>query len=371
MARGITSLRYLKRQRLESEQQLQRGWFRELIHSYGADTTYYRHDATPYEEPSAFNYDYAYGEKANTSFWLSAPIVVFMESMGDAAILNKFGIETDGDMDAFILIDDFTEQFRDTIGTAQGEMFTNVTLTGCLSAGEGIITASFSDGDFKAFTSAYVSGYTAATISGTSGVVSALWDEPIYRTPKLFHDQIYKSESYDTRRIDGSLSGSWGGTLDVSGTGNVSGVISGSLVYINEDPGKNGGPHWNIAPQVGDFFRLDFHDDNHEEYEITRLIDRNLQSDNGMTHLLDKYVWHMNCVRRDASYENVIGDQLEGIAEEEHTRSKIESNFRLEDESNEVFNYELSAIDEWDGPDAEDVYGAYGIDEDVDNINVP
>lgn len=355
---GITNLRYLRRDQLASEQQLQRGYYREIIHSYGCDCSYFRHDANPYEEPSGFNYDYTYGEKANMSYWLSAPMVVFMESMGDAAILNKFGIETDGDMDAYILIDDFTEQFRDAIGTRQQQNFTAVTLTGFLSAGEGILSASFNNGELDAYTSGYVSGFI-------SGAISGLYEEDALRVPKLYHDLIYKSEAYTERRIDGSVSGSWNGTLDLSGTGYVSGVVNAPLTYINEDPGKHGGPNWNIAPQVGDFFRLDFNEDNHEEYEITRLMDRDLQTD-GINHLLSKYVWHITCVRRDASYENVVGDQIPGMetsVEEDHTRTKIESNYRIETESNEIFDYETTPTDEVDGIDCDDIYGAYGIDE--------
>jgi hypothetical protein len=358
MARGITNLRYLKRNQLESEQQLQRGWYRELIHSYGLDASYFRHDATPFEEPSANGYCYTYGEKANMSYWLSAGIVVFMESMGDAAILNKFGIETDGDMDAYILIDDFTEQFRDTIGTAQLEDFTSVTLTGTLSGGEGILSATFDNGDLKAYTSAFVSGFI-------SGAISGLYNEGALRIPKKHHDLIYKSEAYEDRRIDGIVSGSWTGSLDMSGYGLVSGAVQAPLTYINDDPGKHGGPDWNIAPQVGDFFRLDFSDDNHEEYEITRLFDRDLNAD-GINHLLDKYVWHITCVRRDPSYENVIGDSIPGMetpTEEEHTNPPLESNYRIETESNEIFDYELSASNDFDGIDCDDVYGAYGIDE--------
>jgi hypothetical protein len=277
-----------------------------------------------------------------------------METMGDSVILQKFGIETDGDMDAFILIDDFTEQFRDSIGTAEFTTFTDLVLSGNIVSGAGILSAEIGNNEISGFTSAAVSGLPSGTVSG-------IYSGGFVRYPKKHHDLIYKADSYDNRRVDGVLSGTWSGTVDVSGTGSVSGLISGPLAYNTEDPGKYGGPNWKIAPQAGDFFRLDFHDENHEEYEITRVEDRDLQAD-GLNHLLSKYVWKMTCVRRDPSYENVIGEsEVGGLAEEEFTRSKIEQNHFHETESDDVFDYNNEEVSEVDGIESDDIYGGYDL----------
>ncbi len=42
----ISNVRYLQRGRLESAQQLQRGWFREIIEHYGVDATYFRNNVS-------------------------------------------------------------------------------------------------------------------------------------------------------------------------------------------------------------------------------------------------------------------------------------------------------------------------------------
>lgn len=353
----ISDLRYLNRSRLNSEHQLQKSYYREAIRHHGVDAIYFRHDATPYEEVSAVNYDYTYGEKSTTSYWLSAPVVIYMENTGDTIILNKFGIESDTDMEAYILVDDFTENFRDKFGTTERQRFSNVALTGIITAGSGIISGEIINSD--------ISGYTSSLVTGlTSGSVSGVYSETFIRYPKKYHSLIYKSEAYTTRRVDGTLSGLWLGTLDVSGNGTVSGYMTGTLMFTTDDPGKNNGPNFYISPQVGDFFRLDFNDDNHEEYEITRVIDRNLKSD-GISPLLLNYVWQMSCVRRDPSHESIVGDSLNINAtalEEIFTGKKIESNFRVETESNAVFDYTTTIVDSFNpNLSSDNTYGTYGI----------
>jgi len=358
----ITSLRYANRRILEPEQQLQRNYFRELIHSYGVDASYFRHNVDAYQL-SGTDFDYIYGEQPAKSFWLSAHVVIYMESKGDIELLNKFGFETDGDMEAFILIDDFTEQFRDLVGTTTSANFVT-SLIGAMTSGTGYVSGSVSN--------SILDGWVIDTISGnTSGYLSGTFDQPFVRNPRLYNDYVYKTESYDDRNTYGTLSGSWSTTLDNTLNGEVSGSAEGILGYhIETSTVDGGGPNWNIAPKAGDFFRLDFHDENHEEYEITKVIDRNLQID-GLNPLLSKYVWQMTCVRRDPSYEDVIGasnnidsslDGTDGRKEEEFTNEKYENNEWIEDSSNDIFDYSEDAIDDYDGINSDDVYGGYDID---------
>jgi len=359
----IKNLRYANRKLLDPEQQLQRNYFRELIHSYGVDTSYFRHNVDAYEV-SGVNFDYIYGEQPATSFWLSAHVVVYMESKGDIELLNKFGFETDGDMESFILIDDFTEQFRDLVGTTTSAIF-SVPLYGNVTAGDG-----------------YISGTVENTILDgwviddniteySSGFVSGTFSEGFTRDPRLYNEYVYKSDSYDDRVVYGTLDGSWSGTLTSGLIGEISGTATGLLGYhIETSTVDGGGPNWMIAPKAGDFFRLDFVDENNEEYEITKVIDRNLQID-GLNPLLSKYIWQMTCVRRDASYEDVLGaqdnmdpslDGLHGQKEEQYTTDKLENNEWIEEESNALFDYSEEIVDDYDGLNSDDVYGGYDLD---------
>jgi hypothetical protein len=429
----INEIRYLKRDTIKSEQQLQRGYYRELIHHYGVDATYFRHNVDAFQSVplSAKNYDAVYGEQAYTAYWLSGSVIVLMESQGDVAILNKFGIETDGDFDAYILIDDFTEQFRDLVGTSTSDQFSTNLTADIFEGGNGLLSGTLSNTHLNGWTSAVldfssvgpfadsliatslesmISGVTSGSVSGTfsdtlvdtasatvyatlsaqnvvSGVlsgditsgytvsISGDYSEGFTRYPKLYHDQMYRPGAYTTRVVLGEVSGTYSGTLNSSLSGYLVGSATGTLGYYTEESRDGGGRDWLIAPKVGDFFRLDFYsnddlEDNREEYEITQVVDRNLQVD-GLNVHLSKYVWQMACVRRDPSHEDVIGaignldDTLDGSGtnEEEFTRDLEEiHNDWIEEESNELFDYSEDIIDEYDGLNSDDVYGGYDLD---------
>ena len=366
----ITNLRYLKRNRLQSAQQLQRGWLREQIHAYGCDAVYFRHNVEAFKSPSGSAFDYVFGEQPSMGYWLSANVVTFMESMGDSVILQKWGIETDGDLEAYILMDDFTEQFRDLVGKEISTDF-DLIVSGEVSGGIATIRGDVVD------TANGLSGFLYQDVSGlTSGIVSGdfLGEYDRYEVP--YHTMLYRSSKYVEQSVRGSLSGTWSGTLDLSGNGIISGAIQSNLLYNTtkaaSDQDGGAAPHWNIAPKVGDFFRLDFNDDNHEEYEIRRVINRDLQAD-GLNPLLDKYVWRMSCVRRDPSYEEVIGvpgtlnpelSATGGRIEEEYTEPAVEHLTWIEDTSNDLFNYEIESPEESvDGPSSDTVYGGYSRDD--------
>jgi len=382
----INDIRYLKRNRIVAEQQLQSSWYRELIHSYGIDASYFRQDFDAFTSTtptSAKNYDPIYGEQTSLSYWLSAEIVVYMEALGDQALLNKLGIETNGDFDAYILIDDFSEQFRDLVGVSATDEFIT-SLSGDINFGVGLLSGEVSNDDLNGYTSAYVnfdlvtSGYLSGGISGEiSGVVSGIYNADYTRHPRLYSDYIYKSGSYSDRAVLGSVSGILSGNINTNWNGTAIGAASGILGYYVDDSKDGGGNNWCISPKVGDFFRLDFYSeeggsvrDNHEEYEITQVVDRNLQVD-GLNPLLSKYVWQMACVRRDPSYEDVIGasdnlnpnlDGTNGQKEEEFTTDKEFHNDRIEDASNEIFDYSEDIIDEWHGLNSDAIYGGYDRD---------
>jgi hypothetical protein len=234
-------------------------------------------------------------------------------------------------------------------------------LSGNVSSGSGIIRGDVINSD--------LSGYTSAEVSfGSSGDVSGIFTGTYTRYPKPHVDYFYKTEAYSERVVNGTLSGTYVGSLDGNLSGTLSGFAAGDLSYfVDTSTNDYEGPNWKIAPKVGDFFRLDFHDDNHEEYEITELIDRNLQID-GINPLLQKYVWRMACVRRDPSYEDVIGTDGNlnpdipgggGEKEEEFTRNKFESNEWIEDASNDILDYSSTYID--GELNCDDIYGSYNL----------
>ena len=346
----ISSLRFLDRSRLHPEQELQKMWFREQIHSYGVDVAYFRHDADPSSDPSGFFYDYTYGEKTTMSYWLSAHVVGFMTMENDNIMMTKFGLQTDGDASIFILKEDFTEQFRDLVGSPVLTSF-YVNVAGSVTGFLATLSGDLVNPD--------VSGYFLDQFSVLSGAVSGTTSGTFVRYPKAVNPYVYKWEKYTERAVNGTLRGTFSGTVDESGAGTVSGAVSGNVWYYVEDPGKNNEDNWRIAPQVGDFFRLNFDESNHEEYVITKVHDKDF-TDDGMNKLLKRYVWKCGVVRRDPSFEEVVGEVGDDRKEEEWTTTEDERvNGFNEADSNQVFEYDTERVDDIDGINSDQVYGGF------------
>jgi hypothetical protein len=104
-------IQYLAQQNLQSEQKIQRNWYREVIAQYGIPTVYYRTDNNFTAMLSTI-----YGERPNVDYFLSANMNVYLDMNQDIILLNKFGLQTDAEAIAYVLRDDFYEQFRDTLG---------------------------------------------------------------------------------------------------------------------------------------------------------------------------------------------------------------------------------------------------------------
>ena len=353
----VENLRYLKRYNFASEQNLQAGYFREIIHQFGIDTVYMRNDLDFYESPSGTMANYTYGESTSSTYTLSADLIVYFASENDVFMMNGLGIQNDGSHKIYFMIDDFYEKFRDQIGTVTSGEFTDIPLYAEISIGTGILSGNLSADEFDAVTSGYID------FMGTTGEVSGYYNRGIIAKYKAVNQLIYHPRyyRYDDRYISGDAFGTFSGTIDASGNGTLVGTASSELLYIT-GPTENTGPYWNIAPQVGDFFRIDFQSDNlpgyigenHEEYEITQVNDRNLL-DNETNPLLGTYVWICDIVRRDPSYENIITDQTE----EEHTTSKLEENIWHENISNSIFDYTKQDADNHDTVNMDNVYGGY------------
>ncbi len=353
----IEKLSYLKSKNFRSEQNLQGSWLREIIHSFGIDTTYLRKDIDFYESPSGTMSNYTYGESSTSTYFLSADMRVYFFAENDSFIFNGLGIQNDGSHKVYFMINDFYEQFRDQIGTITTGEFQDISLYADISAGSGYLSGNLSANEFDAMTSGYID------FMGTTGEVSGYYTRPITAKYKavnqlIYHPRYYK---YDDRYISGEAFGTFSGFIDTSGNGSLVGTASSELLYIT-GPAENTGPNWNIAPQVGDFFRIDFQNDNlpgyigqnHEEYEISQINDRNLL-DSETNPLLGTYVWVCDVVRRDPSYEDVITPEQE----EEHTTSKSEQNIWHENISNSIFDYGTTDADSHDTVGMDDVYGSY------------
>ena len=198
---GVTKLRYLQRTQLSPEQSLFKGYFREIINSFGIDCTYYRHDSQFYNEPSGvYLNSYTYGEDSTMSYWLSADVVVYMEMLNDSILMSKFGFETDGDAAVYLLIDDFTEAFRDEIGTPKFDSV-RIPLSANVVSGVGELRGDIINCDLSGFCS------DTLTLTGLTGNVSGNVDCTFKRYPVPYNEFIKSPQFYRNRNVQGNLVG--------------------------------------------------------------------------------------------------------------------------------------------------------------------
>lgn len=348
MASPISEIRYLKQANLQGEQLLQKGWFRELIQHYGVDLQYFRLMTDFYSDSAAqHKANWTYGESTTSTYELSAPIVALVKVDSDMMIFKKFGIETTTNAEIYMMKEDFTEQFRDLIGTPTSAYFSS-DLIGAISGFSGFITGSVINSDLSGITSAYV--------EVPSGTISGSFVGTFRRYPKAVNDRLKVSDSFNDRIVYGSMNGVVSGTIDLSGNGSMTGTATGNLRYYTETP-LSGAPHWKIAPQVGDFFRMaEFDSDipNYLEYQISDVLDRDL-APNGVNPLIRRYLWKCSIVRRTPSMETVSGT----TQQEALTPNYLDNNTWQQVISNQTFDYDNNDIDTIDKANSDDVYGGF------------
>ena len=347
MSAPISKLRYMKRENLQSEAQLQKGYLREMIHSYGIDVQYFRLATDYFEAPTGIYSNYTYGETTCSPYTLSADMIVYMNVNDDSPMLRKFGIETATNAEVYFMKEDFTEQFRDIIGTPTSGIFSTL-VTADIENFSCILEGSVIGYDLSGITSAYT--------QVPSGEISGIYTADFKRYPKPVVPLIAISPGYTDRIVVGDMSGPITGSIDISGNGYMEGEVTGLLQYFTS-PALNAGPNWRIAPQVGDFVRLSEFDDeelNFFEYEITEVLDKDL-TPNGVNPHIKRYLWKCSIVRRDPSAEDISGT----LQQEQNTPNYIEENTWHEIKSNEIFDYS-NPVDTVDKEDSDSIYGGYG-----------
>ena len=361
-------LQYLNFENLGHTQRIMAGYYHDLIGSYGVDVTYFRKEnnfLTPTDNPSIHS-NHVYGEDEDAAFYLNAPMTVYMEMQGDSFLLSKFGISTNGDASVYFTIEMFNEQFRDQLGEIiTSDMLSTpvVETTDDSFFVMGVVTNADIKGKYKVEYSK--SELTRLfTEAGKMPVLLPI-NASIERDLKVVNPDIILPHYYyagtDTA-TDGTLDGivQYDGTV-LTVIGNE---ISGEISYHTQDPVVNAG-EWELAPQVGDFFKLEYGTatKKSEEYEISRIYDRNLQTD-GLNPLLGTYIWRCDVIRRTPSFETVDSDLVENPAKSlfaEPVNPILEViNEKNEATSNDIFDYRVDASDNLSlDLEQDDVYGGY------------
>lgn len=343
----ITDLRYLREGNVDAYRRVVKDQFRQIIHSYGIDTVYFRKSSNLFDT-QVQSANYIYGEDITGEFSTSAEVVTYMVVNEYDLLTNKMSIETQANGDCYILIDDFHEQFRDVLGTIH-----NVTDTVSVSAD--ILSGNVSI--INEVTGIDLSGYNTFDLSFiTSGnFIDSETLSGITRYPLPHNKDLYWTKYYTQQVVNGYSTLTYDATVDINGNGIVTGQIVNNYNYYVKIPDKEP-KDWGITPQPGDFFRIQFHDPlkQPQEYEITEVKNKQLMPD-GLNPLLDTYVWRLSIVKRIASYENIASDiQSELPVDQKQLVSQY-----IEREADKTFDYTIKQVDTIDGVNSDDIYGSY------------
>ncbi len=353
MPAPINKVQYLYRKNLHSEQRLMAGYYREQINHYGIPVTYFRY-MTDFFAPNVsgnIGMNYTYGEAPVATFPISADINVFVSMTEDNSLLKRFGMETAANAEMYFMQDDFTESFRDLVGSPTSAFY-STQINSTIESFSGLLSAQIITGELSGMTSAY-------TIV-PSGHTTGLFNFPFIRYPVAWNKDLAVTQYYTQRHVVGTLSGILHSNIDATGFGTVSGDIQGNLMYFSDQKDPTSLSVWKIAPRVGDFIRMrEFDEDvsNYEEYEITQIDDKSL-TPQGLNPLLKRYIWRCTMVRRAPSHELINGP----LQQEAFTPNYLADNQWHDTVSNtQVFDY-ANPVDTLDNkPNEDGVYGGYGL----------
>ncbi len=332
----------------------------DMIRTNGIDLAYFRKYNTFFKDGEENHANIIYGEDTTAEYYLSADIRAFLNITKQDFAFNMMGYEAMEEIEIVISIEDFRARFASLIGTVSSDVFC-VPVHGDLTTGE-----YFGYIDVPEF---YAEFYgTIPENNYLSGIY------PITKERAL-NSQFFKSISRISNLYP--LSGTLDGWLypEAERGYKVSGVISGELKYhtlnnIEESPG------WQLAPQVGDFFRLHANDIE-EEYEVNQVISRQLTNENGINPMFGTYVYICKATRRQASQETVsptnidnsispdldsLINEIQGEEKQQPTYSKSKNNKNQNKMATGIFNYE-------DDKNSDNTYGGYTPDNQLNNTN--
>lgn len=259
----------------------------QAISNYGTDLQYFRKFNTFFKDEEENNSNLVYGEDTTAEYYASGMIRAFISVENMSWNFNNIGLESVEQVNIVISIENFEQAFSDQISKIETKYF-EVPVSGNTINNE--LTGKITTPEFD------------ADIYGT------FQDNLIVKNvkPKLIDKKINNnfpfSHTYqhNSSEISGFLSGKLKHDDEIPFS--VYGVLKGELTYHNRKNVEDSST-WNLAPQVGDYFKLSTPSGIDEEWEITQIYNKILTSKGGINPLLGKYIFNCSAVKRQASYE--------------------------------------------------------------------
>lgn len=341
-------LRYIKYQNLLEESRIVANYFRDQIHAYGMDCTYYKSTVNlPPEFSKVLTSNdllrQAYGYDDEIKFELTADLITYTEVETDIFTLDRIGHQNDQKTYFYFDLTEFATAFMAKLGQFKEYPFYSQTISGEVKNGKIEFTSDFNS-DILSGT-AYCSHYVELD-GGYASTADNEYDEPeidmgangakpsnIYRpvfsggragidTPMtgiahclvtshstpMFSMPVneYIARSFNYSAKDGELAfiSYFKYTLFPDGT--YVGKLDGTILYydlnlVSKYAGK-------IRPNVGDIISLhtSFGD---ITYEVNDVEDQNMTTD-GINPLVYKYIWKISASRRIDSHESTAPEDI-------------------------------------------------------------
>lgn len=267
--------------------QMYRHQINQAICNYGYDLIYFRKYNTFFLPDEQNKANLIYGEDTTAEFYASGAIRAFVNIDNMAWSFNNIGLEATENIDIYLGIESFEQVFKDRIAKIETQEF-KVAVSGNLVNNEvtGLI-------DNEHFT-AEVYGEVGKDLKVRNGIATIC--------NKKFTNQFYKSKSYDTSYypLTGVLSGK---VVQLENHPSiVTGYLKGTLSFYGNRNIENS-ETWDLAPQVGDYFKFDAGTGIQDKWEITQVYDKNLAKGTSLNPFLSRYVFKMSAVRRVDSFE--------------------------------------------------------------------
>jgi len=349
-------VRFLNQEINSAQQDLLKSYMSEAIYSYGVDFIYWRKHIDTFQTPAISSefYNHTYGELPDAPYNISGEIIAHLQVNADDWIMSQMGIQNTGAYTISFLCDEFTESFRQKIGVVTSGDISGIVsgnipenITGDLLNYEIDVAGIVSNSDIEGYVN------QTLTLNDYSTFISDVHYKEISPNSRFIIPPTYESTCEITGQVTGNLS-----LYDRT----LSGIVNGSIIYKN-NVAIMSNPDWKLAPQVGDIFEMKGLDPNlpREQYEVTRVIDKNL-SDDEMNPLLGRYIWKCDCVRRTPSSEDFYsndesGNPIENMGEyiEDGTNDNLWQQLENENLSNTIFDYEKPEEEEERNQDDVDI----------------
>lgn len=350
----INTLQYLKKDHIEESQNLQMGYYRDLIYQFGIPVKYFKHNTTYLKTFRPGREDYVRGENPNLEYVASADITAYVQVDNSIVQLTTLGLQTNDSFKVSFLINEFDFAFSHWLGEERE-------LSG-LSGNFQLDVSGFSANvaaDFSAD-----NGFLLGQISADAGVIEFSEGETSGSFNSHFHQNdyvpvinslLYLRNYYNSVKTHASdFVTTWNADVDSSGNGTVCGSFIGNITYNKYSDFTDFRKR--IRPQVGDVMRIETAGMS-EDIEVTQVLERRPTTD-GLNPLMKRYIWQLDAIRREVSHENMIGDVKNEV---DSPIDIIDSNRNMKEYLSDVeFDYAASAADAVDLENSDRVYGQYG-----------